>query len=606
MRKTIYKVLTLTAILGIGISCQYEAPEVEVGPRGDVSLLTTVQDNRYNLFVQAIGLAGLTTELDAKESVTVFAPNDDAFNALMLQLGVTSLTQIDAQTLAAILRYHIIETEYIAADLPRAITTSNGVDLYVTKKGNAVSLNGKASVILTNRFGRNGVFHGINSVLTLPSTTIYDAIAQRAADVDNPEFTYLKYAIDLAGLTNLLDDLVGGSYTVFAPTDAAFEAYGVDENSDFDAMTIDSLTAILEHHVLPTVKFTIEYGTKEFTLAGNSLAKEKAIRTTSNSYGEASIKEINLIQTNGVLNVIDAVIQPLPSLIEAFSPKVELSGSDGFGFDPFGALIAASGYTGIDELEETFSVYANTAVPLPGSFASNAAIIDYIERHIFEGNVNIPSLADGTKITSIGGDTYYVNNVTSLGRRYVNGLRRNAFTNQSLFFETYNGSAYLYNGGFVPNPQLSIVDVLEADANFSLISAALAKTGKADALSKGNYTFLALRDADFSNYTGFFTVDEIIELDEEDDAESIEFLAELIDRQAIPIVAYNIKLSNDFPTYKNVLGEDIFFASVNGSTVIVENAKRPTDEFETLLSVDIKASNGVIHVISSGIDLVVE
>ena len=49
---------------------------------------------------------------------TVFAPNDDAFSALCKKLGVTKMDLMTVEKLPAIIKSHIVEGKYMAADMP--------------------------------------------------------------------------------------------------------------------------------------------------------------------------------------------------------------------------------------------------------------------------------------------------------------------------------------------------------------------------------------------------------------------------------------------------------------------------------------------------------
>ena len=75
-----------------------------------------------------------------------------------------------------------------------------------------------------------------------------------SASADPAEFSYLLAALERAELT---DTFTGdGPFTVFAPTDAAFQAAGFPDIASVEAADPNTLAAILTHHV---VKLTPEY-----------------------------------------------------------------------------------------------------------------------------------------------------------------------------------------------------------------------------------------------------------------------------------------------------------------------------------------------------------
>jgi len=119
-------------------------------------------------------------------------------------------------------------------------------------------------------------------------------------------FTTLLTAIDAAGLTATLQG--EGPFTVFAPTDAAFAALpaGTVEGLLADK---DALTAVLTNHVVAgkAVAADVVGMTSVTTLQGGSLPI-----TTENGVkiGTANVVTTDVMASNGVIHVIDAVLVP--------------------------------------------------------------------------------------------------------------------------------------------------------------------------------------------------------------------------------------------------------------------------------------------------------
>jgi len=119
-------------------------------------------------------------------------------------------------------------------------------------------------------------------------------------------FTTLLTAIDAAGLTATLQG--EGPFTVFAPTDAAFAALpaGTVEGLLADK---DALTAVLTYHVVAgkAVAADVVGMTSVTTLQGGSLPI-----TTENGVkiGTANVVTTDVMASNGVIHVIDAVLVP--------------------------------------------------------------------------------------------------------------------------------------------------------------------------------------------------------------------------------------------------------------------------------------------------------
>ena len=99
---------------------------------------------------------------------TVFAPTNDAFGDLLVELGVGSLDDIDGATLTATLNTHVIAGANVRAeDLTSGVFMTLGDDITIDA-GNATITdpNGRVSnIIVTNVQAANGVVHAIDKVI---------------------------------------------------------------------------------------------------------------------------------------------------------------------------------------------------------------------------------------------------------------------------------------------------------------------------------------------------------------------------------------------------------------------------------------------------------
>ena len=138
------------------------------------------------------------------------------------------------------------------------------------------------------------------------STIVGTAIAVNA---DSGEFDHLIAAVVRA---DLVDTLNGKrQFTVFAPTDAAFEtlfeALGVDGVQD---IPVDTLRTVLLYHVAPGARDS------DAVLGSERIRTiSKQFLTPSVSGGSAWINDARIIlpdvwASNGVIHVIDAVLLP--------------------------------------------------------------------------------------------------------------------------------------------------------------------------------------------------------------------------------------------------------------------------------------------------------
>ena len=150
-------------------------------------------------------------------------------------------------------------------------------------------------------------------------------IAQIVTDLTNgdpAEFTALLAA--LARTDGEMVDLLAavsdpGDLTVFAPTDAAFQAL-LDTNGDWntvDDIPLDVLTAVLQHHVIGAGRvFSTDLESGAATTLNQDVtidAENLTVTGASSNDNEANIvtSSVNILATNGVIHVIDAVLVPV-------------------------------------------------------------------------------------------------------------------------------------------------------------------------------------------------------------------------------------------------------------------------------------------------------
>ena len=148
-----------------------------------------------------------------------------------------------------------------------------------------------------------------------------DAMQGTIADLasEDPRFTTLVTLVEQAGLTAELDG--DAEYTVFAPTNAAFEKLDpelVTRLKSGDAN--DELKSILKAHVVEgeTLSTALTDGeTQIATLAEIDLAVSKM--GDSVTVGNATVVEADIDASNGVIHAVDTVIVPADKDIDTES-----------------------------------------------------------------------------------------------------------------------------------------------------------------------------------------------------------------------------------------------------------------------------------------------
>ena len=258
-------------------------------------------------------------DLNGPDSYTVFLPNDAAVDEIRAEFGDPEVSQFDLLAfidLPAALRYSIVDGVYMAEDLQdgQLLPTTFGQNLTVSEI-NGTFMVDDATIIATNYTADNGVVHIIDKTLApsgLPAMSVWDIIE----DSENHQF--LEDAITVAGFKTLLrkqSEIAGnsqspaGPFTVFAPTDAAFQAFAqLAGTSTLDLLYASSLNDIVGSHIIESRNLIadISNGTQLPNYANEIL------QMTVNSEGVfvngIEITVTDVLAYNGVVHVIDAVL----------------------------------------------------------------------------------------------------------------------------------------------------------------------------------------------------------------------------------------------------------------------------------------------------------
>jgi uncharacterized surface protein with fasciclin (FAS1) repeats len=129
---------------------------------------TAVADGRFTTLATALTEAGLIETLKGDGPFTVFAPTDDAFNAL--PAGTLEGLLADKEALTNVLLYHVVSGKVMAADVItlQSADTVLGKPIAVKVTDGNVFIN-DSQVIITDIETSNGVIHVIDAVLIPPA-----------------------------------------------------------------------------------------------------------------------------------------------------------------------------------------------------------------------------------------------------------------------------------------------------------------------------------------------------------------------------------------------------------------------------------------------------
>ena len=353
----------------------------------------------HDSLVAALAQADLVTTLQGNGPFTVFAPTDQAFADAGIDL-TTFDTDEENATLVDILTYHV----YSGAVPSSAVTDGLAVTMFNGDKATfAVGTDGTVTIGDATVTGAdvqtsNGIIHVIDKVLMPPAgdicynmvshtivpgvtnlicnsymyvedytvggqtiTGCYNTVTHAVSDISAAECGAYMWtpAVDLAmtaGATTIHTSLVAAltaadlvttlsgttDYTVFAPSDDAFAAAGIDLDSFDTPEEIAVLTDILLYHVVAgtTLSTDLAEGTTTVAAAnGDDLTIQVANGAVMVGTGMANVTLADVPASNGVIHVIDQVLMPpadeTPDPFAGVDCAVTIGlTADGYGFTP--------------------------------------------------------------------------------------------------------------------------------------------------------------------------------------------------------------------------------------------------------------------------------
>ncbi len=308
-----WSVLMMLALSFTFLACDDDDNSME-----DPTIVEFAQDNaNFSTLVDAVVAAGLVDALnDRSANLTLFAPTNAAFDAFLAANNFNSLSDVPVDVLRTVLLYHVLPTTETSDKLESnyyntlaEYATDAPLSFFVNTDG-GVSINGAVTVTAADDEVANGVIHTVNAVIA-PANVVTFAVA-------NPNFSILVAALTRADLTvDFVGTLSGdGPFTVFAPTNAAFEALLASNNewNTLDDIPVATLEAVLSYHVVAGANVRagdIVDDAPVTSFQGSTFSIDLDGGPTINAGSNtAEIIATDVQGTNGVVHAIDAVILP--------------------------------------------------------------------------------------------------------------------------------------------------------------------------------------------------------------------------------------------------------------------------------------------------------
>jgi transforming growth factor-beta-induced protein len=453
---------------------------------GPTQNLVQLCESNPDLSILTAALVGadLTDTLsDASSKFTVFAPTNDAFNALPAGVLDDLMKPENKQQLVDILTYHVLPAEVQSTDLQpfQAVNTVEGKPVHVTKWGGNVRVGSSLlsadlrNVVAADNLATNGVAHVIDGVLLPPSALakVHGPSQDLVQLVESvPNLGTLAAALVAADLVDTLSD-ASSKFTVFAPTDEAFNALPAEVLADLmKPENKQQLVDILTYHVLPEqVKSTdLSFFQAVTTVEGKPL---HVLEFGGRVHVGPSIRDLQKVvaadnlATNGVAHIIDGVLLPPTTLANSHGPTqdlVELCQSTPDLSTLTAALVAADLVATLSDASSQFTVFAPTNDAfnaLPAGVLDDLLkpenkqqLVDILTYHVLPEQVKSTDLSRFQSVTTVEGKSL---NVLAIDGRVrvgpsIHDLQK-VIAADNL---ATNGVAHIINGVLLP-PQTLMV-----------------------------------------------------------------------------------------------------------------------------------------------------
>ncbi|TRZ41843.1 fasciclin domain-containing protein [Robertkochia solimangrovi] len=266
---------------------------------------------------------------------------------------------------------------------------------------------------------------------------------------DDPDYSILTEAIEQIGYEQALDN--PGSFTFFAPDNAAFNSYlNANNVSSVKNMNTTFLTSLLKMHMFSGEE-RMEYfpGTYFKTLSEEFVSRVNIDIFLQQKDGklmindQASVVQKNIKVGNGILNKTDAVIQPvsLKRLIE-LDPALA-------GLKSMLDAISADMGKELNDLEKDFTIFAPINESLENTETTQEETMSCLKYHILKDHIiRYEKFNTGQSLTTWEGSNLTVNHESQV---YLIDEASNVAEIETANIAAWNGLIHIVDGVFELN-----------------------------------------------------------------------------------------------------------------------------------------------------------
>lgn len=272
---------------------------------------------------------------------------------------------------------------------------------------------------------------------------------------ETPDLSLLKVAVVRAGLVETLSK-ADATFTVFAPTNEAFKAAGLDTEEKINAVPVDDLKKIVLYHVLGKkyMASAIPEGTTELATA-NELKTYITKSTMGVFVNGTKVTKADIEAKNGVVHLVGKVLMPpAGSIVDVAKANPQLS------YLVAAVVRASEGATNVAKILSEPRAYTVFAPTNDAFKAAGFATIDAIKAanpdalaailtyHVIAKRVFSSDLTEGMKPEMLNKETV---TITLAGGPKVKGKNNNAPSNITITdVMATNGVVHVINGVLLP------------------------------------------------------------------------------------------------------------------------------------------------------------
>lgn len=386
----------------------------------------------------------------------------------------------------------------------------------------------------------------------------------------NEAYTTLGEAIAAANLSDALNG--EGPFTIFAPTDAAFEALGEETLA---SLSNEELAKILQFHV---VEGAITSGDLASTQDVTTLLGEEILVSTGGGVtvnNRAGVVAADFMASNGVIHAIDQVLLPKDFRDANIVDVAEDLGS----FTTLAGALTNVGLETTFQFTGDYTVFAPTDdafAALPEGLLAGLTtdqLTEVLSYHVLPDVIPSSAITENINVETLNGDPVFIEIDSE-----SNLLLNNGAEVVTADVEASNGIIHAINKVILPDAYGTIVDAASKRYELETLVNAVVTASLVDALSdsEASLTVFAPTEEAFAKLPAGLL-----------ESLTVEQLTEILQYHVVPTAVASTDLASS-QNVETLNGEEIYVTAEGGVSV---------NQSANVVTADIVTQNGIIHTI---------